>query len=937
MPLAFENPWWLLLAPPVIIWIWWIDKTSRKGHGVAKRRWLLILRALTVLLLTIALAGASIVRTNHRLNVIIVADASTSVGQAGLAKERTFIKAALAHHKPEDRTALLYFGSNTEQVTPLSSRSIQIPELPNIDPAATDIEAAVQQAEALLKTRHGERRIVLISDGNENRGSAMNAVNSLLSSNIELDTVPLQDNFGPEALVRNVHIPHDVKIGEPFRLRVTLESTVRQTATISLLRNGAAVEPPQGLQLHRGLTTITVPQTIHHPGAYRYTVLMHAPHDEITENNRGVGYVWVRGKPRVLYVADSSTLTSFLRSTMRQHQIEVQYLPPADVPTSAADLQGYDAVLLSNVPANELSHEQMRAMQTACRDLGIGLAMVGGDASFGAGGYRGTPIEEALPVSMDIKAQRKLPSVAVALVMEDLEMPSAVNISIQAAQSVVHLLQPIDQMGVLDCNGFGFGGTENATAAGRWRIPMQHVTNPRAIQAQMQNLTDMGDPPTYVPYLREAARELNGTNAAVKHIIFVGDGDAIFEGDQGNLARALRQITAMGITVSTIASGADLQGQQFLRDIAELGGGSSFVADQPQELPRLLLRDAINTTEPPVVLRPTIPQETTTDTVLTGIPWNSAPPLLGYNVTTPKPTANIDLIDSTPGSNNVLYAWQQYGLGRSLAFMSDDRAKWAALWLRWSGYSRFWSQTIRWILRPSPPSSFHLAVSRHGSTGQIDLSAITPAGEYINNLHILADVTLPDGGKTGHIQLQQTAPGRYSGEFPIIEYGTYLVSASASDQKQFPGSVQSGVSMAYPDEYRTITSRPQLLQQLSRITKGRYNLPPSAVFRNRNSPSRVLKSITNPLLDVALVVFLLDVAFRRITFLNRTFSPTAQAAVSTPAISTRQSVANDIEVAASHSSQSNTAGLTRLKQARERARSQFQQDSLPPDADEPRD
>ena len=41
--------------------------------------------------------------------------------------------------------------------------------------------------------------------------------------------------------------------------------------------------------------------------------------------------------------------------------------------------------------------------------------MLGGEESFGLGGYYRTPIEEALPVTMEVKQKLEIPSLAVVL------------------------------------------------------------------------------------------------------------------------------------------------------------------------------------------------------------------------------------------------------------------------------------------------------------------------------------------------------------------------------------------------------------------------------------------------------------------------------------------------------------------------------------------
>ena len=115
----------------------------------------------------------------------------------------------------------------------------------------------------------------------------------------------------------------------------------------------------------------------------------------------------------------------------------------------------------------------------------------------------------------------------------------------------------------------------------------------------------MGDPPSYDPYLLEAARVLNNTDAKVKHIVFLGDGDAIYEANQGAVAANMKKIRDMGITVSTIVTGADNhESIKFMATMAYVGGGQSYIADKPQDLPRLLLKDQQTISQPPIIEEP---------------------------------------------------------------------------------------------------------------------------------------------------------------------------------------------------------------------------------------------------------------------------------------------------------------------------------------------
>ena len=200
----------------------------------------------------------------------------------------------------------------------------------------------------------------------------------------------------------------------------------------------------------------------------------------------------------------------------------------------------YESLVLANVPAWQMSPAQMAIIHGAVRDTGMGFCMVGGETSFGAGGYYHTPIETALPVSLDMKKKKRYPSVAVALVIENLEVQQIVNTSIEAAKSAVDLLEPIDYVGVLGCDWGGYGGFNSSS--GNWLIPMQHVKDRQALKNTMDQLTNLGDPPSYDTYLLEAARVLGQTNARVKHILLIGDGDAVFEANQQTLSQHLAQI-----------------------------------------------------------------------------------------------------------------------------------------------------------------------------------------------------------------------------------------------------------------------------------------------------------------------------------------------------------------------------------------------------------
>ena len=848
----------------------------------------MLLRCLLALLLVSVLAGLKIVRKGEALAVVFLVDASKSIREDQHARIEKYIKDASQGMRTVDKIGVVTFASEAHLQSalgqPLDTSHLRDPGITT----ATDIAHALQQAKNELKTSAPDagKLIVLLSDGNENvslaSGGALSVVRELAADHIVLDTITLPVSLQKEALIDKMVLPNRVKIGEPFTTKVVVSSLTAQTATVSLFKEGKPTGLSKSVDLHAGKNVISFDQNIAQKGFYRYSATLEAPDDTIPENNKGEGFVWVEGIPTVLYVADSPALTSFLRKSLKDLNINVEYASPEAMPTSAAALQPYDSVFLSNVPASALSNAQMMAMQVACRDFGIGLGMVGGDTSFGAGGYRGTPIEEALPVSMDVKKQKRLPSVAVALVIEDLEIQSTINMSIEAAKATMELLEPIDQVGVLDCNGpggYGGGDIANMAPGGNWRIPMQHVTDREALKAAMQNLQNMGDPPNYDSFLMEAARVLSQTDSKIKHIIFLGDGDAIWEANQSAVTANIQKIHDMGITVSTISTGADKNGVQFMAAIAKVGNGQAYVAERAQDLPRLLLKDQETISQPPIIEEPFRAMPNAADEILKGIDWAGAPPLLGYDVTSLKPTAMLALRNANPNrQSDPIFAGWRFGLGRSVAFMSDDRAHWAAAWLGWSGYAKFWAQAVRWTLRPFAPSEYSTQVTMEGNRGHIVVDAIDQKSHYVNRLPIRALIAPP--GVTGikapapsEEPLRQTGPGHYEAFFDAPQIGTYLINVlQKSTQPGQPDKATSlGLSTSYSPEYKDTQSNQYLMSQLAQVGGGHTEPSPAGVFGTDRPAVFAAVDMIPALMLVCLPLLLFDIATRRLALERNDF------------------------------------------------------------------
>ena len=870
-PIQFASPWalTLLLSLP---YFWWVHAHTVTDMSPIRKNIALAFRCLLVCLLVFALSGMKWVKKGDALAVVFIVDSSKSVREDQKAAIEKYIAEAAKGRRSVDKVGVITFAQDphtqSQPGQPLDPSRITDPGMTT----ATNIEQALRTAKAELDTTASDsgKRIVLISDGNENSGRALGEVPELSAARIVLDTITLPTSLEKEALIEKMVLPARAKIGEPFPIKVVVSSLSPQTATVQLSRDGKA-GPSKSVELHVGKNVVVFDQNVDSAGFVKYAATLNAPQDTVAENNKGEGFVWVKGKPTVLYVADSPALTGFLQKALKEQNINVDYAPPGAMPTSAAALQKYDSVFLSNVRAGDLSIPQMTALQVSCRDFGVGFGMVGGEGSFGAGGYKGTPIEDVLPVSLEVKKQKRIPSCAVALVIEDLEIPTTVNMSIEAAKATMDLLEPIDQVGVIDCvggfGGFGGSGAGASTPGGTWRIKMQHVTDRDALKTQMQSLQNMGDPPSYDPYILEAARVLNETDAKVKHIVFFGDGDASYEANQGQITQNMQRIRDMGITVSTIITGATDQGSiKFMATLAYVGGGHSYIAEKPQDLPRLLLKDQQTISQPPIIEEPFNVVPVAGDEVFKGIDWSSAPPLLGYNISTPKPTAELSLLSHR---GDPIFAGWRYGLGRAVAFTSDDRAKWGAQWVGWSGYAKFWAQAVRWSLRPFAPSEYNTQITMDGGRGHISVDALDEQGRYVNKIPFSAKIAPPyNGGMKSPTAidqtLRQTGPGHYEGWFDAPQIGTYLVNVVEKRSKGPDSATVVGLSTPYSPEYRNTSSNQFLMTQLAQSGMGRTDPSPPAVFGGERPVVFSANDMVPSLMLLSMLLLPFDIAIRRL-------------------------------------------------------------------------
>lgn len=845
--LTFEQPLLLLLIIPIGVLVFLTWRRMSLPFPRSQRLMILACRFALFALIISALAGPALAQPVSRQAVIFVGDISASTAPQQAFIEQ-WISNAIRQKRPDDQVGIVAVGRNAlvEQSVSTTIDFSQFQSTP--DTNYTDLAAGLRLASAILPN-DSERRIVLLSDGQQNLEDALQETQLLRQQGIRVDVVPLPTYTGPEARVDGLDAPTSLRVNERFVLHARLYSTVAQPVTLRLYLDRTLLLQ-QKEQLAIGEQDVTFNLQAPPPGFHSYRLTMDAALDTISQNNEASAFINVQGPPQVLVIEGKAGAGHNIVAALQATHINVKVGTPADVPATLEGLASYDALVLADVPALDLGVARMQVIQSFVRDLGRGLVVSGGENSYGVGDYANTPLEATLPVKMDIPQHKDNPAIAVVLIVESLENQSEVNISKEAAKGVVSLLTPQDLFAV-------------SAAFGNLDIPMQHITNKGAIDAAIDALSP-NDPQSYLPDLVTAEKALLNTNAKIKHVILLGDGDAT-----DSYSAQVQKMASEHISISVVGTNiGSFQDLSMMQQIATLGKGRFYQADDPNAIPQILLNETKQAAKRAIIQEPFVPAIVGSNPILTGL--SALPKLDGYVATTPKPTAQLVLISHL--DDPVLAVWQ-YGLGRVAAWTSDALGLWTANWLQWRDAARWWANLVTWTL-PTPDSQ--LLVSGQISSGNGHIIVTLPAGtlsasQSISQQQAQVKIITPDLSQET-LTLQPTAPGRFEGDFPTTQVGVYLLrvtwqahSSASANSSQL--SATTGLVVPYSPEYSSSGTDLNFLSQLARAGGGSILDPNNyaAAFTPDLPPVYAALSITFWLFAVAALLLPIDIALRRLS------------------------------------------------------------------------
>jgi uncharacterized membrane protein len=862
--MQFAHPSFLLLWPLLAAWVWLGLRRSLAGWSPRQRAVCRAVRLLLFALLCAGLAGPRLLLPARSVAVVFAVDDSASISAAAREEAHRFVARGLAARRGNDAAGLIGFARSAEVWQPVVALSQPPAAWPQLhDRAASDLGGSLDFATAILPPT-GSRRIVLLSDGNDTEGAASDAARRAAQAGIELWTVPLHNAQAPEVLVEKVEVPRRLQTGEPFDLSARIRSNVATTAKVKLYQNQFLIEQ-RDLTLAPGVTDFRVPNLRPEGTFVSYEVEVVPAQDTSVENNRATATASLRGEPRVLIVDNDARQIEPLATALRREKITVETRGPAGLPATLEDLQQYDLFILSDLSALRISHDRMELYRRWVQELGGGFLMLGGENSYGVGGYYSTPIEQMLPVRMDHEDRQETPTVAMLVVLDrsgsmtaQVQGQTKISLADQGAVFAMNALQPKDFFGVLAVD-------TKAHAV----VPLAQGTGRQTAEQNIMTITAGGGGIYIYTSLAEAFQTLRDVNARIKHVIVFSDAaDAeekfageMSDGAAGAGGTALDLAAAMvsaRITVSVVGLGTEQdKDTAWLRQLAERGNGRFYLTSDPTNLPQIFSTETMRVAQSSLIEEPFLAVAAGRSPMIAGIDWPQSPLLLGYNTTRPKPTAEV-LLATERGE--PLFATWRYGLGQAAAFTSDAKSRWASEWLGWPGYGKFWAQVVRGLRRHGEKALFQVTTHEEGDALALEIEAGTAAGGFRNGLAVQVHALGPDGASRT-VRAAQAAPGNYRARLPLPQEGTTVISISAPELPE--GNYVFGHTRSYPREFLTTETNEPALRELAEIGHGRFAAAPEEVFAAAAEPRREPLDLTSGLLAAFLILLPFDIWLRR--------------------------------------------------------------------------
>lgn len=843
-------PGLLLIIVPLLVVYFWRGRSAGIGGFVR-----IAMLAVLALLASVPLARLG----GKGVDVVIVADLSRSMPADSASRTREIVTLIEEQRANGDRVGIVTFGQE--------ARIERLPEefaaaadfVQQIDPDGSDLGGAISLAASLIP-RGRPGRIVVLSDGESNGTPTMAAAYDAGARGLPIDFRVFSRGDTADIAVESVDAPGVVDEREPFQFTASVRTDRTVESDVLLFRDGVEVARTRRT-FRPGATQLTFRDIIEPPGVARYRLEVATANDRVPENNTGEGAVRVQPPPTILLVNATGGSDNLSRA-MTAGKLRVITASPETMPKDLAGFTPYRGVILENVPATRVGPSTLEALTHYTNDIGGGLLLTGGTASFGVGGYFKSPVDSILPVSMELQNEHRKLSLAMAVVLDrsgSMARPAAdgrtkMDLANLGTCAAIETLGPLDEVGVIAVD-----------SAAHVVSPLTSASEKTKICDDVRRIQSMGGGIFTYTALVTAAKMVQESNKGTRHIVLFAD--AADAEEPGEYQRLLSTLTSIGITVSVIGLGTDSDSDaEFLKDIAARGNGRIEFTQSAEDLPRLFAQEAITAARSSFITEPT-PARALSDMVLLGdLPGAPFSNLDGYNLTYLRPGATMGVVTTDDYSAPVLAFWHR-GLGRVASLTAEVDGRYSQRLNAWAGFQGFAAGIGRWLLGGDPPAFAQATVERQGAQGiiRVDLDPARARGSDRDIRTATATVVSSAAGNAStRLDLAWVGDDTLEARFPMHKPGVYVGAVGLGNGGVLP---LAPVTLPYSPEFEPRANPQegtQLLAQIARVTGGVERTTWSDVFDASRLRTRQIRELIIPLASMLLVFHVLEIAGRRL-------------------------------------------------------------------------
>lgn len=809
----FATPAWLLLLPALLVLAWqWPRLELRRP-----------LRMLCLLLLVLGLADLRWKLFEPGLDLWVLVDRSDSADDLlapRLHEWEGLLTQSMGHN---DKIKFIDFGDD----------AVVRPEDLSTASEVNTTQTRIANALRLAVLRHDPKRatrLLLLSDGYATE--PMGEVGELLNrAELPLDMRLVALGGGTDFVLDSLQAPNRVKTDEPFviDMHVRVDGAANTTVPYQLERDGVVVTKGEAT-VQNGQARVRFTDHIIKGGSVHYTARLLPQNDPVPGNNFAETWVQAMAGAHVLII--SAYPDDPVAAALQAQGIDVD-LETNPKTLHPGRLSGTRAVIINNVPASDLSVDFMKAVDFYVREQGGGLLMLGGKNSFGSGGYFASKLDDLLPVSMEIRDEKRKLTVAMAIVLDRSGSMSAsvptssgtrqkIELADAGTAEAIRLLGPRDMVSV-------FAVDTRPYAV----VPLAKVEPGRnEMIDNVLKIASQGGGICVPTGLRAAWEELKKTDLPQKHIILFADANDATQETVG-MESIVKEIADANATISVIGLGHDTDRcAYFLQDVAARGNGRIFFSSDANDLPAIFTQDTVAVARSSYITDPTALLSTASWVELASrtLDWPKA--IDAYNLCYIKDKATQAAL-SVDENNAPLVAFWQRGTGRAAAVTFPLSGPHTDLVHGWPAFGDFVTTLTRWLMGNDSPDGLGVKARLNGDEMTLDLFYDGPGWETEiaknfpkavftqNGVDSRRDVNwerLEPGHFAAHVRLEAGQPaigavqvGQYSLPFGPLAPGANL------EWMRDPAGPRALRSLVASSGGKEITELPEAWRSLDRL------------------------------------------------------------------------------------------------------------------------